>query len=387
LYLTLEVLGTSSIVGYRTATYLSLVVAALLAQRLGQIQKCTIDLPGTTWLLCLAAVIFAQSFRSASMRDAFPVLCDASAFTLVLWKLPGIPRSDIRKAASAFIIGTCGAGLAILAASPSTMFRLGFDLGFNPNELGNAVGAALLLLASGFYIRRQHFNFWWMAGALTILLLLTGSRTSIYTCFGGIILFLLLRKRRRIAAYLAMAVIILVLIGYTKQSDDDPFSLTGRVASPISQSFDESGAQRATIWAFLLTQVSTHWKWGAGLTNVSAVAEAAGMPVMDSSKKMFVGYQSHNVYLTVLLELGILGLLFLLVWQFKLIRSGFRRPYDNALLVPMMLYLMIQGFLQGFNLNFLTAFLLVAAYRVQSEPGLQLAEKLQPALGSATGGA
>lgn len=386
LYLTLEILGTSSIVGYRTATYVSLVVAFLLARRLSQARKCTIELPGTSWLLCFAAAVFAQFFRSASMRDAFPVLCDAFAFTLVLWKLPGISRVDIREAANAFIMGTCGAGLAILVASPLPLSRLGFDLGFNPNELGNAVGAALLLLASGFFIRRQHFSFWWIAGALAVLLLLTGSRTSIYACFGGIILFMLLRKRRRIAAYMAVAAIALVFVGYTNQSDDDLFSPTGRVASPISLSFDESSAQRATIWAFLLTQVNTHWKWGAGLTNVSQIAEAAGMPVMDASNKTFIGYQTHNLYLTVVLELGILGLLFLLVWQFKLLYWGLRRPYDYALLITMMPYLIIQGFFQGVNLNILTAFLLVAAYRVQSEPKLQLAEKLQPAIGADTGG-
>jgi O-antigen ligase len=385
LYLALEVLCVSSIVGYRTVTYVSLLFAALLARRLSKAHKWTIELPGTSWLLCLAVVVFAQFFRSASMRDAFPVVCDAFAFTLVLWKLPGIARADIRKAASTFIIGTCGAGLAIFIASPLTMSRLGFDLGFNPNELGNLVGATLMLLASGFFIRREHFSFWWITLTLAVLLLLTGSRTSIYACFGGILLFMILRKRRRIATYMALAAITLALIGYTKQSDDDPFSLTGRVASPISQSFDESSAQRATIWAFLLSQVGTYWKWGAWLTNVSQVADAAGMPVMDPSNKTFIGYQTHNLYLTILLELGILGLILLLVWQFKFLYWGFRRPYGNALLVPMMLYMIIQGFFQGSNLNFLTAFLLVVAYRVQSVPEPHLSGKLQPGLGAAKG--
>lgn len=375
LYLALKVLCVSSIVGYSTATYLSLVIATVLARRVGQICKSPIELPGTPWLLWLGVVVFFQFFRSPSLHDAFPVLCDEIVFTLVLWRLPRVPRMDIRAAAKAFIIGTCGAGLAFLLLSPTAVFRLGFDVGFNPNELGNVIGAALLLLTSGFFIRRQGVTFWGLAAILAVLLLRTESRTSIYACFGGIILFLFLRRKRRIAISLALAAVAFVLVSQVKQFDSDPFSLAGRLASPVSESFEDSGAQRAVIWGFLLTQIGNHWKWGAGLRSVPEMTAAAGIGVMETSGNTSIGYQSHNLYLTLLLELGLLGLVLMLGWQFKILIWGISRPFENALLISIMLYLMIQGFFEGSNLNFLSAFLLIAASRVQSEPRPRFEER------------
>jgi O-antigen ligase len=368
-YLALRVLSVSSLVGYSTTSYIALTIAVLLIYRLNRAHKSPIELPGTPWLLCFAVLVCLQFFRSASMRDSFPVLSDEVVFTLVLWRFAQISKAEIRKAANALIVGTCAGGVAFLLVSKMDTYRLGWDLGFNPNELGNVIGAVLLLLVSGFFLRRQYFAYWGIVGSLAILLLLTGSRSSIYACFLGIILFLFLRKMRRTAVTVAFVAIAIVAMGYSSQLDYDPSSMTGRLASPISLSFDESSAQRATIWAFLLTQVGAHWKWGAGLGNVSVVAEAAGAPVIENN--VFVGFQSHNLYLTVLLELGILGLLLLLGWQLKTLYWAFTRPLENALLIAMMLYLTILGFFEGSNLNFLSAFLLIAAYRVQSEPRIQ----------------
>jgi hypothetical protein len=363
LYLALEVLGVSSVIGYSTASYLGLVIAVMLARHLAWIDSSKIELPGTRpWLLCLAVLVFLQFFRSTSMRDSFPVLCDSLTFALVVWTFPRISGADLQGVTKAFVCGTLGAGLAFFVVSPLSAYRLGFDLGFNPNELGSVLGAALLLLASGFCIRKEHFSFWYIFAALAALLVLTQSRTSIYACFGGIVLFLVFRKKRLLAMSLALAAVALLLIGYVRQADD-PLSLTGRLASPVAESFDESSAQRAVIWGFLLTQVGSYWKWGAGLRNVSEMTASAGIGVAGPSHNVALGYQSHNLYLTVLLELGIFGLLFLLVWQFKVLYSAFQRSSSSALLIPMMLYVMLQGFFGGLNLNFMSAFLLVAAYR------------------------
>lgn len=365
LYLALRALGVSSILGYYTVAYVSLVLAVLLAFFLDEGNKSRLELPGTTWLLCLGALVFVQFFRAVSMRDAFPVLCEQGAFTLVVWKFLRISRTDLRDVAIAFVMGTCWAGLAFLLTSPLDGYRLGFDLGFNPNELGNIVGAALLLLGSGFLMRERGINLWFMIVILSTLLVLTGSRTSIYACVGGIILSFLLRRRRGAAVFLVIAILAGFLIISKGPSDDDPFSLTSRLLSPVSQSFDESGAQRAAIWGFLLNQVGNYWKVGAGLANVSEVVISAGVGRAETANIAFIGYQTHNLYLTVVLELGILGFFFLLAWQFRILYWAVRRSFDNALLIPMMLYLIIQGFLQGSNLNFFSGFLLVAACSVQ----------------------
>jgi O-antigen ligase len=365
LYLALRALGVSSILGYYTVAYVSLVLAVLLVCRLDDTNKSKLELPGTTWLLCLGALVFLQFFRAVSMRDAFPILCEQGAFTLVVWKFLRISRADLRDAAIAFVMGTCWAGLAFLLTSPLGGYRLGFDLGFNPNEFGNIVGAALLLLGSGFLMRERRFSLWFMIVVLSILLVLTGSRTSFYACLGGIVLSFLLRRRRSAAIFLSIAILAAFLVISRGPADDDPFSLTGRLLSPVSQSFDESGAQRAAIWAFLLDQVGEYWKVGAGLSNVSEVVISAGVGRSETANIAVIGYQTHNLYFTVILELGVLGLFFLLAWQFRILYCGFRRSFDNSLLVPMMLYLIIQGFLQGSNLNFFSGFLLVAACSVQ----------------------
>jgi len=366
-YLMLEILAVVGLVGYSTVSYATLIITVLLARILSRHYDSSASFPGTRLQLCLCAVIVLQFLRSVSMRDALPTLCDALAFALVLWKFPRIPRSDIHLIVNAFIIGTCATASAFLLTSSLSEYRLG-DVIFNPNELGNVVGAALLLLISGLFIGPRRPMFWGCAPLLGGVLLLTGSRSSIYACFIGIVLFLFLRRRQFTAISLLLLALVLLRVASVNQFGADGSSVAERLASPVSQSFDESSAQRAKIWGFLLGQVSAYWKWGVGLTNMPLIADAAGIESLATTNGLSVGYQSHNVYLTVLLELGILGLALLVAWQMKVIWWGFRKSLDSPLLVPMMLYLIIQGFFQGMNLKFFSALLLVVCYRTQCAP-------------------
>lgn len=383
LYLGLRLFSVTGLLGYDTATYLSLVIAAVLPRHVQSARKPVPKLPGTALVLGLAALVTLQFFRATNLPGALPILCDVIAFALVIWKFPAISEQVFRVCIEGFITGVLAAGLILVLQSSEPESRLGFEFGFNPNDLGSLVGAALLFAVSGYFFNKKRWLLWGVVPLLLLLLLATESRTSIFASCACVGIVLALRKPRVFWVLLLCGSIVLGYLTYRKMLDPDPESLSGRLASPFSESFEASGAHRAVIWGFLLTQASQYWKWGMGLKNVENLTEEVGIiSVADAINNMRIGLQSHNIYLTSLLEFGILGLILLVAWQATIFVFSIKRRAKYPLLLAAMLYFSIQGFFQGLNLNFVCGLLLVGAYVVSR--GSQYNAKLPASVSQAS---
>jgi O-antigen ligase len=363
LYLGLRLFSITGLLGYETSIYTSLVIAVVLSWYVQSQRKSVAGLPGTGLVLGLAALVTLQFFRATSFRGALPILCDVIAFALVIWKFQAIPERIFRICIEGFIAGVLAAGLILFLRSSEPETRLGSEFGFNPNDLGSLVGAALLFATSGYFFNNKRWLLRCAVPLLLVLLVATGSRTSIFAYFACAGIFLALKRARVFLVLLLCGSIVLGYLTYRGVLDTDPESLGGRLASPFSESFEDSGAHRAVIWAFLLTQVPHYWKGGVGLRNIENLTEEYGIiSVQDAINNVRTGSQSHNIYLTSLLEFGILGLVLLLVWQGRVFAFVIKQRTQYSFLLAVMLYFLIQGFFQGLNLNFVFGFLLVAAF-------------------------
>jgi hypothetical protein len=367
LYLALRLLTMTGLIGYATASYIALVITLGLARKLHSIRKSIPEFPGTGLMLAFAALVTLQFFRATSPHDALPILCDVIAFAVAIWKFGAIPEQSLRKCVEGFILGVLAAGLILFLYSSQPESRLGSEFGFNPNDLGYLAGAALLFAISCACFKRRRWLLWSAIPLLVVLLVASQSRTSVFACATCVGVFVAVRKRRVFLALLLCGSIVLGYFTYHGTADGDPESLSGRLASPFTESFEDSGAHRAVIWGFLLTQVPNYWKLGLGLRNVNHLTEEYGLiPITDALSNRVVGYQSHNMYLTALLEFGILGLILLVAWQARVLVFVVKEPSRYSLLLAALLYFLIQGFFEGLNLDFVSGFLLAAAYSIGS---------------------
>ena len=382
LYLGLRLFTMTGLIGYATATYMSLAIAVVLARKIHSAGKPIPEFPGTDLMLAFAALVTLQFFRATSPRDALPILCDVIAFALAIWKFSAIPEQIFRKCVEGFILGVLLAGLIVFLYSSQPGSRLGLEFGFNPNDLGNLAGAAILFAVSCAYFKKRRWLLWSAIPLLLVLLFVTGSRTSVFACAACVGVILALRRRRIFWVLLISGSIVLGYFTYSGMLDNDPESLSGRLASPLTESFEDSGAHRAVIWGFLLTQVPNYWKLGLGLRNVNQLTEENGIiPVMAALSDQIVGYQSHNLYLTTLLEFGILGLILLVAWQARVLAFVVKESSRYSLLLAAMLYFLVQGFFTGLNFDFVSGFLLAAAYSTgagsQCDPNPDVPRKQQ----------
>lgn len=365
LYLPLRAFSMTGLIGYDTAAYASLIIAVIVGRRSRGARIKTPGLPGTGLLLGLAALVIVQFFRSTDLRNALPTLVEVIAFALVLWHLRALPEQFLQSCTESFTLGVLGAGLVMFLFSADFSERLGLEYGFNPNDLGGLLGAALLFTLSRECFKKRRWLLWIVIPLLVVLLFATGSRTSIYGCIACLGIFLAMTNPRIFWVLVICISIIVTGLVYRGVFDADPESFSGRITSPVSDSFEDSGAHRFVIWGFLVTQVPNYWKWGVGLRNVQNLTEEVGiLSIPDYLRNIRIGSQAHNIYLTALLEYGILGLLLLVAWQIKVIRFGLKRRSVHALLLAVMTFFILEGFFQGQNLNFMTAFFILAAYSI-----------------------
>jgi O-antigen ligase len=168
-----------------------------------------------------------------------------------------------------------------------------------PNYFAACLLLPISMTLAGIIYSQQRFRKILYAAALAVMLLalfLITSRGAVLA-FGVLtfIYFLRIRRVRRILLPVAISLVLLVF-----------------VPNPLSLRFQEAvstgGAGRVSIWIAGLDTLEHYWLIGAGMENFPvAYSQFAG------SAPVFKGSQtgSHNLYLKVSVEEGILGLLLL----------------------------------------------------------------------------
>lgn len=207
-----------------------------------------------------------------------------------------------------YAIGTFALPLIVLISNSS------FNAKTLPAPFGgfinmNAVGAhmnvaVLLLLGRLLDSRRWQERLLLSAGftLLMIILLITRSRGA-WLGFGIGVLYLYFKTRSRMLVTLMLTGSIFVLA-----SDFVRNAFVSRITE--TSITDPSLAGRAMLWIAAIKVFSRNWLLGVGLENFRYAKHLYGFPL---PKHFAVRFNTHNLFLEVLTDLGLIGLI-LFVW-------------------------------------------------------------------------
>lgn len=360
LYLPIWYIGMIGWMGYAMFPYMAVVIAFFFVCRQEVLRRRSPIVPGTRAAFCLAALVFAQWFRSGDMKDSASILCDVAAFSTLFWKLPSFAEAEVREAAQSFVLGIFGSSVVLLCTELFRVARLADSLHFNPDGVGYAAGVALILTISGVVFRNKLWLRFCIAPVLIIVLYFSGGRTAFYAA-GLSVVITLWFERRHIALYLAGCTLLASLY-FLRGELTHAVGLAARMLGPFTERFSDSSARRQEIWSYLIAHMDRYWIGGVGLGNTDQVTGPAGL--------LTSGYalQTHNVYLTLVVELGILGVGLFAIWQVTVLAAGIKNRSRMVMLVPLLLYFSIAGFFDGLNLSLVVGFMIVAGYRLQQQP-------------------
>ena len=314
----------------------------------------TKSLPGTVVGLCLLGLIFLQWVRSSDLKDNVRVLLDASAAVLVFSKLPTLGPTALRNAARSYVWGVTGTSLILLSEEFGKSPRLGTLLHFNPDAAGYAAGAAILIVLSKEVFGLAVGSRVLLSAPLTTLLYFSGGRGAFFGALAGALVLLTLQRRYKLL--FAISPIAIGGVYFMITGLQDTTFLVNRLVSPFTESFSESSSQRDHIWGYLLNDSDAHWLVGGGIGDTQRLTEEGGLIISGHA------LQSHNVYLTLLIESGILGVLLFVLMQAKIVAFAARAPAATALMSAMFAYYLVQGFFSGMNFGFEMAFMLTVAF-------------------------
>jgi O-antigen ligase len=240
------------------------------------------------------------------------------AVVLVLIVYTAVQRErDVVLITSAIVLGaTCAAAYGFFNPAPSEygqFDRLSGTLG-NPNELAKALvlgiglSGGLIAIAKTSLTRGVALA----AGALCLVALLqTGSRGGLIALGAMLIAALVLASGRRFALSLVTLTVLLAGIGYFVMAA--PEESRERILNP------GSGTGRVDIWTVGLRMVEANPVAGVGAGNfqtssIHYLLEPGALPSSEYIADTPLG--AHNMYLEVLAELGIPGLILFLILIF-----------------------------------------------------------------------
>lgn len=270
------------------------------------------------FFLSLAAASALWSIDRTTTVDGLKVLASL-VIVFLLVSLSHADRSIVRRTETALLVGSA-------AAVAYGMFQLAFEGGladdsgaavaeggrFGNGLLGPNILAVTLLIPLAIAINRT-FNprdpgrplpNGLLAALMLVGILMTGSRTGVLGA-GAVALTMLLTSprgaRKGIAALLLVGVAVTVFV-WTAH----PFGLADRTFESAT-----SSSGRLDIWRVGLAACSQYCDVGSGWGTFPAVYADTQATVADA--RVLTGeegsYQAHNLWLLVIVELGVVGLL------------------------------------------------------------------------------
>jgi O-antigen ligase len=273
-------------------------------------------------LILLAAVLIVSTVRAVLTHQTnahtvyYTVLVLQVAVLGYLVTTSPCSTSDVRRmlvasvAAAVFMAalvpflgGRTGSGVAGFEGSKVlTAFFGEFDL----NTFGGIVAiCAAVLVGLLFSERRSVVRGFEVAaiGVLVFALVATRSRGA-WLGLGAAGLYVVLRARS-LGTTLVSAVAALALLSFDVLRN----TLSTRLAQTSVR--DASLAGRAALWQFAINAARSNWLFGLGMENFRVQKLQYGFPRIGTAEMM--RYNTHNLYLEFLVDLGIVGLAVLLL--------------------------------------------------------------------------
>ena len=297
-------------------------------------------IPGAFLIAGLAFLSFVQWFRAADMRDSAFRVCDMVGLCLLLNELPKWDGKSLREATQSFILGVAGTCVVLLNAELFKTDRLGGLIHFNSDFIGYATGAALLMATPKMVFAEKRWVYVLVIPILVTTLYFSGCRGALYGAMAtipfvlwydyGLPSLFIIGSMASVASYV------------TVEGMKSGSGLAFRMISPFVESVFESSSRRDRIWRALWEQRDQYWITGVGIHNAGRITGQAGLFADGNA------LATHNIYLTFLVELGILGLVLFLAWQCWTLWFGFKHRSEMVLLLPVSLYFAVEGFFSGF---------------------------------------
>jgi O-antigen ligase len=313
---------------------LGVAVALILALRLARVgvlvrRKLVVSL---ILLLVLFGVSIYWSVDPAASLASFPLLAQSFIMSTLMvgtnWK-----TGQVRALLIAVLIGGVIASALIVAGFREGTFyedyqnRSSVALGEQAEDPNEAAASLLtpFFVGAFFALRSQSTRRIRVFGALSMLVItgavfFTGSRGAVLALGTGSLFLLVTVLRSRVsfgkALVLGTALIILVVLLFRA------FPLTSQRFS-LSFTERDRGANRWAIWLISLDQIDERPLTGHGAATFPSVyrgALAQGTSFGDVPAEAV----SHNVFLRVAVELGLLGLTYWLLFQRKLFQYIWR---------------------------------------------------------------
>ncbi|MFZ6690795.1 O-antigen ligase family protein [Undibacterium sp. SXout20W] len=248
------------------------------------------------------------------------------------------------------------------------------------NELGQVAAIAILLWQVLACIEKIDIRLF-LVGILFsfFLLVMSKSSTSMIITISTSLIFHALRKRRIQSDYsisrILLSILCVVIIGlYVFYMQESRFPTWPELSSPIAHIFGKGSdlTGRTDIWELVWLEIRKHWVMGLGYGAFWLGPDSLSQFVISALH--WIPLQSHNGYMDILNEQGIIGLtmtiLCLLTQIVMLVRMSHGDRVQSAFWTAMLLVVIVTNFTEsslfrGFGFqNVFFIFALVAATTV-----------------------
>ncbi len=280
-------------------------------------------------VLC-ANVVFAtdsDQFIQFAKFLIFPVVCLAVLSERVQEELPRARNIILASCLLAMVaqLGIVSAGLG----QTGTKYEIGEKLGFGRGILHEMALTFVVIAAAGLVSSKKvlYQATFFALGAVPALL--TGVRSALLALIVVLLIFVLRSRLDRRAIATLLVIIAVAMASGGIQIVQNRFNSEAQQET----SFSSLGSGRTEIWSAALTPWwnagPPQWLFGTGLRSVEEQE-------LRDLGKVFIG---HSDLIEVGVQLGIVGLsLWALLW-FALLRS----PLENIVLVPLIVYSLVNG--------------------------------------------
>jgi O-antigen ligase len=208
--------------------------------------------------------------------------------------------------------------------------------GTNSNALGMCMAIIIVfLLARSYTEANEKTSFWNICFAITssIILCLTGSRSALIgATVSSVVMVMFMGKtgtwKKRITTLLLLG--LLFYIGYKFLENYAPEILMRFTVESVES---KGGTGRVDIWKAVIQNVIPYHVWfGVGLGGENTIQAMA--PYVSSALGV------HNMYITILMQTGIIGCVIFYCFWIKCLRTGVSyRRLDHFIDVPMLMCL------------------------------------------------
>lgn len=269
----------------------------------------------------------ADQFIQFAKFLIFPAICLA-----VLSERGQAEMPRARNAILASCMVAMAVHLGVIAADlgqSGTKYEIGEKLGFGRDILHEMALTFVIIAAAGLVSSKRILVQAGFFALGAVPALLTGVRSALLALLIVILIFVLRSRLDRRALATVLAILAVALASGGIQVVQERFNTESQQESSLSS----VGSGRGEIWSAAVTpwwnSGPPEWLFGTGLRSVEEQE-------LRELGKVFIG---HSDLIEVGVQLGIVGLLFWALLWYVLLRS----PLENIVLVPLIVYSVVNG--------------------------------------------